>query len=155
MSESGFSKRSVGHGHDKKGRRRQVFIFYHSTTDPDAAESILRNGFRKSSGQGNMLGEGIYVAKDLRKALPYGPITFKLLVSTGRIIKIDRQGHPMQKSWQHQYNSAWVPPNCGMVQSGLQENCIRDPQQIMILGVIRGFDLLSPRAKRMTNDLSN
>ena len=67
-----------------------------------------------------MLGEGIYVSATLEKALSYGDFTMKLLVYTGRTCRVDEQGHPKQKSWQTEYGSAWVPPNCGMVRSGRQ-----------------------------------
>ena len=154
MSDYPFSKRSVWGQRNDYGEKDQVFIFYHSTKTPEMATGILRHGFKRSPSRGNMLGEGIYVAKDLVKALPYGPVTFKLLVYTGRIIRIDHQGHRRQKTWQSNFNSAWVPPHCGMVRSGLQENCIRDPEQIRILGVVRGYDLLSPRAQSRTTDLT-
>ena len=154
MDKLPFSKRSVWGQLHHNSFKNQIFIMYHGTNAVNA-EGILNNGFRRSPKERNMLGKGIYVAKDIQKTDRYGPITFKLLVYTGSIIKIDYQGHPRQKNWQRNYQSAWVPPNCGMVKSGLQENCIRDPKQIRILGVIRGFESLSYGAKRMTVDLSN
>ena len=84
---------------------------YHSTETWEQVESILANGFKQSSHHENMLGEGIYVSSDLEKTLTYGDFTFKLLVYTGRVCRIDRQGHESQKSWQSDYGSAWVPPN--------------------------------------------
>ena len=62
-----------------------------------------------------MLGRGIYVSSSIEKTYAYGDIAFKLLVYPGRIYPITQQGHWMQKRWQHEYGSAWVPPNTGMV----------------------------------------
>uniref|UniRef100_A0A4W5JUA0 Uncharacterized protein n=1 Tax=Hucho hucho TaxID=62062 RepID=A0A4W5JUA0_9TELE len=37
------------------------------------------------------------------------------------------------KTWHDEgYDSAWVPPNCGMVKSGLDENCVWDPNRITL-----------------------
>ena len=82
---------------------------YHSTKTWEQAESILDNNFYPSDD--GMLGMGIYVSSTLRKTEAYGPITFKLLVYPGRICLVDRQGHPMQKTWQDDFGSAWTPPN--------------------------------------------
>ena len=98
----------------------RVFIMYHSTDTPEKAQSIVENGLRKSGAPGNMLGAGIYVSKTMEKAERYGAYTFKLLVYTGKVCRITGQGHPMQSTWQKHYSSAWVPPNCGMVPSGLE-----------------------------------
>jgi len=35
-----------------------------------------------------------------------------------------------------------VPPNCGMVPSGMQENCVKSAKQIKILGIVKGHHLL-------------
>uniref|UniRef100_A0AAY5EB83 PARP catalytic domain-containing protein n=1 Tax=Electrophorus electricus TaxID=8005 RepID=A0AAY5EB83_ELEEL len=43
--------------------------------------------------------------------------------------KINYQGHPLPKFWHiNGYDTAWVPPNCRMVPSGLVENCVYDPR---------------------------
>lgn len=143
---------------------------YHSTKTWEQAKSILDNNFYPSD-ESRMLGRGIYVSSTLRKTESYGPITFKLLVYPGRICLVDCQGHPRQKTWQSDFGSAWTPPNTpGMVRYqvvwfrnqlhtyliffinnmlNFQENCIKRPQQIHILGICRGFHLLpqSVRAK--------
>ena len=31
------------------------------------------------------------------------------------------------------YDTAWVPPHCGMVASGLEEDCVWNPQRIIVL----------------------
>jgi len=110
-------------------------VMYHGTSERNAA-SIRREGrFRPSTG--GMLGRGVYLSKDVQKAKHYGPVIFRCLVSVGRVKKIDRQGHPLQKTWQtNGYNTAWVPPRCGMVPSGLEENCVLDPDRIQILGAL-------------------
>jgi hypothetical protein len=66
-----------------------------------------------------MLGAGIYASEDIRKARKYGKIIFRLLVYVGKVKKIDSQAHPERKSWQENYDSAWVPAGCGMVKSEL------------------------------------
>ena len=93
---------------------------YHSTETWEQVEGILDNGFKLSSRQENMLGEGIYVSSTLEKTLSYGDFTLKLLVYTGRVCTVDKQGHAKQKSWQKDYGTAWVPPNVGMVPSERQ-----------------------------------
>ncbi|KAK6468003.1 hypothetical protein HHUSO_G34349 [Huso huso] len=119
----------------------KLYTMYHGTTK-EAAENIKRCGFRQSDD--GMLGRGVYVSRDINKANRY-PLkcperekrVLKLMVNVGKVKKIDRQGHPMQKTWHdHGYDSAWVPPNCGMVQSGLEEDCIWDPDRIKVKEVM-------------------
>lgn len=57
--------------------------------------------------------------------------TMKLKVWLGNVKKTDRQGHSLQMSW-HEcgYVRAWVEPQYGMVSSGLEEECIWDPDWI-------------------------
>ncbi|KAK9979109.1 hypothetical protein ABG768_012554 [Culter alburnus] len=46
-------------------------------------------------------------------------------------------GRGVYKTWnQHGYDTAWVPVNCGMVNSGLEEDCVYDPSRIRILEII-------------------
>lgn len=119
----------------------QVYIMYHGTSR-DAAERIVRKGFKQSSH--GMLGRGVYLSRDLDKAMRYplelseeDRVVIKVKVRVGKVKKIDYQGHPLQKTWHdHGYNTAWCPPNCGMVGSGLQENCVWNPGRITILEVI-------------------
>ncbi|KAK3571230.1 hypothetical protein QTP86_005423 [Hemibagrus guttatus] len=117
---------------------RRYYIMYHGTT-LEAAKQIKQHGFRCSSG--GMLGPGVYVSRSIDKAKRYPlkpePGTrlaiLKLRVRVGKVKKIDRQGHPLQKTWHNQYDTAWVPPNCGMVPSGLEEDCVWDPNRIEVL----------------------
>uniref|UniRef100_A0A4W6DZ60 PARP catalytic domain-containing protein n=1 Tax=Lates calcarifer TaxID=8187 RepID=A0A4W6DZ60_LATCA len=119
----------------------QTYIMYHGTTKKNA-RSILASGFKQSAD--GMLGRGVYLSRDLKKASRY-PINHpesdravvKVVVNVGRVKRIDRQHHPLQKTWHdHGYDTAWVPPNCGMVPSGLEEDCVWDPNQIKIIKVI-------------------
>ncbi|MGH0168641.1 UNVERIFIED_CONTAM: hypothetical protein FKN15_019959 [Acipenser sinensis] len=127
---------------------------YHGTTK-EAAESIKRCGFRQSD-ERSMLGRGVYVSQDFNKASRY-PLNhpdkerrvLKLSVDVGKVKKIDRQGHPMQKTWHdHGYDSAWVPPGCGMVKSGLEEDCIWDPDRIKVMEVMKPKNESSPQTPK-------
>ncbi len=117
-----------------------VYRMYHGTTER-AAEQIKIRGFQPSAG--GMLGRGIYLSRDLNKASRY-PLdkpqeraVIRVKVNVGRVKKIDYQGHPLQKTWhENGYNTAWCPPNCGMVSSGLEEDCVWDPNLITIIDVI-------------------
>uniref|UniRef100_A0A3B3R8H9 Uncharacterized protein n=1 Tax=Paramormyrops kingsleyae TaxID=1676925 RepID=A0A3B3R8H9_9TELE len=114
----------------------RMYIMYHGTTKT-AALNIKKHGFQRS--KDGMLGPGVYISRSFEKAQRY-PINLpvneqravlKLRVRVGKVKKIDRQGHPLQKTWhQHGYDTAWVPPNCGMVPSGLEEDCVWDPRRI-------------------------
>ena len=112
-----------------------LFEMFHGTSSENA-KAIEHEGFRPSVG--GMLGPGVYCSRDLKKARRYGAVVLRLAVSLGRVITIDRRGHPLQKTWQTAqgggFDAAWVPPNCGVVPSGLEENCVRSPSQIQVLG---------------------
>lgn len=110
-------------------------IGYHGTTRANAA-SIVSSGFDRSDAS-KMLGAGVYWSDDVSKAVAYGngEAILKLEVRPGLVKKIDRQGHPQQKTWQATHHTAWVPPGCGMVPSGLSENCTYDPSRIKVIGV--------------------
>lgn len=125
---------------DRQGQ--DAYIMYHGTSLGNAIK-ILRDGFVPSTS--GMLGPGIYVTRSFQKAaaypkhLPPGDeqVILQLRVQVGRVKRIDHQRHPLQKKW-HQagYDTAWVPPNCGMVASGLEENCVWDPSRIEVLDVL-------------------
>uniref|UniRef100_A0A3Q3EPN1 Poly [ADP-ribose] polymerase n=1 Tax=Labrus bergylta TaxID=56723 RepID=A0A3Q3EPN1_9LABR len=119
----------------------EMYVMYHGTTS-EAARSIMAKGFQQSSG--GMLGPGVYLSRDLNKASRYpidhpehDRVVIKVVVNVGRVIAINRQGHPRQKTWHDSrygevFDTAWVPPNCGMVPSGLEEDCVWDPSRIKI-----------------------
>uniref|UniRef100_A0A3Q2PPN5 PARP catalytic domain-containing protein n=1 Tax=Fundulus heteroclitus TaxID=8078 RepID=A0A3Q2PPN5_FUNHE len=123
----------------------QTYIMYHGTTRA-SAQQILRTGFHQS--KDGMLGRGVYLSIDLQKASRYpinhpeeDKVVIKVMVNVGKVIAINYQNHPLQKTWHYYgFNTAWVPPNCGMVPSGLEEDCVWDPRQIWIT------ELITPRA---------
>ncbi|KAK2827291.1 hypothetical protein Q7C36_018217 [Tachysurus vachellii] len=119
----------------------KVYRMYHGTSR-QAVEQIMKTGFKQSAG--GMLGRGVYLSRDLEKASRYPLIlpenqrvVIRVRVNVGRVKKIDKQGHPMQKTWHdHGYDTAWCPPKCGMVPSGLEEDCVWDPRRIEIIDII-------------------
>lgn len=123
------------------------YIMYHGTTRA-AAQSILKHGFRQSLGDKLMLGPGVYLSRDLDKASRYpidhpegDKVVIRVSVNVGKVIAINCQGHTRQKNWHDSrfgevFDTAWVPPNCGMVKSGLEEDCVWDPNRIKILKTI-------------------
>ncbi|RXN27024.1 Gig2 b [Labeo rohita] len=120
----------------------EVYRMYHGTSR-QAAEKIKVSGFKPSSK--GMLGPGVYLSRDLEKASRYPldlpenqRVVLRVKVNVGRVKKIDCQDHPLQKTWHdHGYDTAWCPPKCGMVPSGLEEDCVWDPKRIAVIGEIR------------------
>ncbi|XP_067910152.1 uncharacterized protein [Heterodontus francisci] len=122
------------------------YTMYHGTSVSNA-KSIIQSGFKQSSK--GMLGPGVYVSRDKEKARRYpinspnDRVILMLKVRVGKVKKIDRENHPMATTWNQQgYDTAWVPPNCGMknVPSGLEEDCVWDPQRIRVIDVIGAPD---------------
>ncbi|XP_039599013.1 uncharacterized protein LOC120521502 [Polypterus senegalus] len=127
--------------HSTKPEDNNVYVMFHGTTRRNA-QLIRKNGFRPS--EDGMLGKGVYVSRDIQKASRYPigvdpsqRVVLKLNVNVGKVVKIDRQGHQWQKLWHSKgYDTAWVPPDCGMVPSGLEEDCIWDPSRIRVIEVM-------------------
>ncbi|XP_055769227.1 acidic leucine-rich nuclear phosphoprotein 32 family member B-like [Salvelinus fontinalis] len=123
-------------------RNGRNYIMYHGTSWW-AAQKIMAKGFCPSNR--GMLGQGVYLSRDLEKASRYPldltehqKVVIKVKVNVGKVKKIDLKGHPLQKTWHDEgYDSAWVPPNCGMVKSGLEENCVWDPKRITVLDTFK------------------
>ncbi|XP_061420039.1 uncharacterized protein LOC133350064 [Lethenteron reissneri] len=123
-------------------KNNTVYTMYHGTS-VGGARSILSEGFRQSTD--GMLGPGVYVSRDIDKAMAYprnvphdDRVVLELQVNVGRVKKIDRQNHPLQKAWRFEgYDTAWVPPNCGMVPSGLEEECVWDPRRVTVIAVVQ------------------
>ena len=126
----------------------QTYIMYHGTSQ-EAAKAIRRNGFQPSTkdmlGTDTvMLGPGVYLSRDLQKASRYPlelpeheRVVLRVKVNVGKVIKINSLNHPDKTTWHDRgYDTAWVPPNCGMVQSGLEEDCVWDPDRITVMGTI-------------------
>uniref|UniRef100_A0A673KPS1 Grass carp reovirus (GCRV)-induced gene 2j n=1 Tax=Sinocyclocheilus rhinocerous TaxID=307959 RepID=A0A673KPS1_9TELE len=104
-----------------------IYIMYHGTPR-EAAARIKWEGFRQSSD--GMFGYPLNLPE-------YQRVIVRVKVNVGRVKKIDYQGHPMQKTWHDQrYDTTWCPPNCGMVPSGLEEDCVWDPRRITVIDVI-------------------
>jgi len=119
----------------------QTYVMYHGTSQ-EAAKAIRRNGFQRS--RGGMLGPGVYLSRDLQKASRYPlglheheRVVLRVKVNVGKVKKIDKQDHPDRRTWHDRgYDTAWVPPDCGMVKSGLEEDCVWDPARITVMGTI-------------------
>uniref|UniRef100_A0A3B4GXY1 Grass carp reovirus (GCRV)-induced gene 2p n=1 Tax=Pundamilia nyererei TaxID=303518 RepID=A0A3B4GXY1_9CICH len=136
-----------------------VYTMYHGTSIANA-RLILASGFQQS--QGGMLGKGVYVSRDKKKAeryplnnSPADRVVLKLHVRVGRVKRIDKDNHPMQYTWSTQgYDTAWVPPNCGMkaVPSGLEEDCVFDPKRVTVR-IICLYLTISPASSFVTPTL--
>ncbi|XP_063060062.1 grass carp reovirus (GCRV)-induced gene 2p [Engraulis encrasicolus] len=127
---------------EQEAKSGRLYTMYHGTTIP-IAQQIIQNGFVQS--RDGMLGPGVYVSRNQKKAerYPIGSavnvrVVLKLNVDCGRVKRIDTDNHPMQKTWHQQgYDTAWVPPNCGMksVPSGLEEDCVWDPKRCEVTDI--------------------
>ena len=129
------------------GQEQKVYIMYHGTS-PDNALCILKEGFKPSTVtstvHGMLLGQGVYVSRDMSKAIRYGKVVLKLLVYTGRTCKVETSNVTIRSTWQLTHDSAWIPPRCGnpLAPSGLEETCVKDPGNILVLGVVMGQHLI-------------
>lgn len=117
----------------------KIYVMYHGTTY-SAAAKIIQNGFKQSAD--GMLGRGVYVSRDKDKALRYplgdktDQVVLKLRVNVGKVKRITYEDRSWQKKWHdHGYDTAWVPAYCGMVKSGLEEDCVWDPKRIKVVGI--------------------
>lgn len=129
----------------QKPHKQGIYTMYHGTS-VDNAQLIIAHGFQQS--EDGLLGKGVYVTRDVRKASYYPKksnrsdrVVLKLSVRLGRVKRICTDNDPMQTTWSTFYHSAWVPPNCGMkaVPSGMQENCVYDPQRVKVVGVEKTY----------------
>ncbi|MEQ2273801.1 hypothetical protein XENORESO_009247 [Xenotaenia resolanae] len=128
----------------QKPQNKGVYTMFHGTSVA-SARAIITGGFQQSSG--GMLGKGVYVSRDMKKAANYplrsnpnDRVILELRVRVGRVKRIDVDNHPLQFIWSTKgYNTAWVPPNCGMksVRSGLEEDCVFDPKRIKVVGIAK------------------
>ncbi|KAM4745228.1 uncharacterized protein FYW61_011406 [Anableps anableps] len=150
-------------GASQEPRDRGIYTMYHGTTVA-SARLILANGFQQSTK--GMLGKGVYVSRDRKKAERYplhinpsDRVVFKLQVRVGRVKRIDKDNHPMQYTWSTQgYDTAWVPPNCGMkaVPSGLEEDCVFDPTRIKVVDIAKAPNVELEQLKQLlANSLRN
>jgi len=129
------------------GHIQKVFVMYHGTS-PGNASYILREGFKpsrvSSTVHGMLLGQGVYVSRDKRKAMMYGKVVLKLLVYTGKTCHILTNNLKVRSTWHHSFDSAWIPPLCRnpLAPAGFEETCVKDPKNILVLGVVMGKQLL-------------
>uniref|UniRef100_A0A3Q3J587 PARP catalytic domain-containing protein n=1 Tax=Monopterus albus TaxID=43700 RepID=A0A3Q3J587_MONAL len=147
-------------GASQAPKDQNTYIMYHGTSIANA-RLIITNGFQQSSG--GMLGKGVYVSRDKRKAERYplnitDRVVLELHVRVGRVKRIDKDNHPMQYTWSTQgYDTAWVPPNCGMkaVPSGLEEDCVFDPKRVKVVGIAKAPDTVLTELQQLVADSVN
>merc|ERR1712232_393478 len=117
IEEAGYTTAEL-----KEARIQCSLTLLHGTNER-AARLIMQGGFRPSIS--GMLGRGVYLTPDPRKARAYGNFMLECKASVGEVICITYKEHPMQKDWAcHGFHTARVPPRCGMVASGLEELCV-------------------------------
>ena len=135
MSRKGL----VWSGQNDEGQTKKVYHMFHGTS-PDKGWAIIRNGFRLpetdcgSNDEPLMLGIGVYLSADIEKAKKHGKFVLRALVFIGNETVIDRQDHPRRKNWQNEFDSVFVPPNCGMTKNGYEETCVKSSSQIKVMG---------------------
>ncbi|XP_055055335.1 grass carp reovirus (GCRV)-induced gene 2o [Misgurnus anguillicaudatus] len=127
---------------DQEPEAGRGYTMYHGTLLANA-KKIITNGFERS--KDGLLGPGIYVSRNIKKAQCYPlqtdkneKVVFKLKVRVGKVKKIDCDNHAFQKSWhQNGYDCAWVPPhsNISSIKSGREEDCVWDPKRIKVVDV--------------------
>uniref|UniRef100_A0A3P9PEL3 PARP catalytic domain-containing protein n=1 Tax=Poecilia reticulata TaxID=8081 RepID=A0A3P9PEL3_POERE len=132
---------------NKQAAEGCFYTMYPGTTQA-SARSICTFGFHQS--EDGMLRRGVYLSRDVRKAgrYPIGhpewdKVVIKVKVNVGRVIAITKLNHRLQKTWHdHEYHTAWVPPDCGMTESGLEEDT-QWPCSKKVLGSIPGLSAWS------------
>ncbi|XP_050966608.1 grass carp reovirus (GCRV)-induced gene 2o [Labeo rohita] len=133
-------RKSLSENQEPKSGR--VYTMYHGTHLSNA-KTIINEGFEPS--KTGMLGRGVYVSRNIKKAKCYplntdknDKVVFKLKVRVGKVKKIDCDNHELQKSWhENGYDCAWVPPhsNISSIKSGREEDCVWDPKRITVIDV--------------------
>jgi hypothetical protein len=118
--------------------RGKVIRMFHGTSLV-AARSIMKEGFRASTK--GLLGAGVYVTKDPCKAQKYGPVIIECDVHVGTVAVINRRHHNFQKCWgAHGFDCAWIPPQCGVVSTGMEEHCVGDPHRVVALAMTSAIE---------------
>ena len=116
---------------------------YHATKTAESAARIINEGFKISQRTSLVLGDGLYVSRDIHKTQPYGSICFKLLVYPGKTFVVENDTTPEERtSWNEEFSSAWLPPNNKVAPSGLEETCVKSASQVRVLGIAYGYELL-------------
>ena len=117
---------------------------YHATRHPERVLDIIRDGFKRSQASHLLLGDGLYVSRDIYKTQDYGEVCFKLLVYPGRTFVVEN-GTPEEerkRGWQQEFSSAWLIPRNNVHPSGLEETCVKSTAQVRILGIAYGYEKL-------------
>ena len=133
-------EQAADRGSNDRGRGigGRTFTMFHGTSWR-SWQHIRRHGF-KLSGSDSGLGAGVYLTRSERKAESYKTargVIIKVRVKLGETITIGRQGHPLQKTWQHAgFDSAFAPAGAIGIR---EENCVLDPTRITILGLSQGY----------------
>ena len=102
----------------------QVFVMYHATRNIRNVAEVLDQGFKISQNQGRnlLLGDGLYVSRDIFKTQEYGEVAsilirqdlhqnihvqvcFKLLVYPGKAVRVTEMNDPLRTSWQVAFKS--------------------------------------------------
>jgi len=149
-----FSSDPVWSQTTKSGFRQQVFVMFHATREIENVAGVLDQGFKisQSKGRNLLLGDGLYVSRDILKTQEYGEVCFKLLVYPGKAVRVTEMEDPLRTTWQSEYSSAWVPPTRGMG-SGKEETCVKSSAQVRILGIAYGHELLDPVTQSRVRNL--
>ncbi|KAF7688692.1 hypothetical protein HF521_013499 [Silurus meridionalis] len=131
-------KKTVSNDGELKSDR--VYNMYHGT-QVDNAEDIIINSFKPSTR--GLLGKGVYVTRNFRKAKCYplrtdkrDQVVFKLKVNVGRVKNIDCC--PVRTNWHDEgYDCAWVPPHSehAVLRSCGEEGCVHDPKRVTVVDV--------------------
>ena len=98
----------------------QVFVMYHATREVENVAGVLDRGFNisQSKGRNLLLGDGLYVSRDIFKTQEYGEVSlasphsfhciglkytqvcFKLLVYPGKAVRVTEMADPLRTTWQ-------------------------------------------------------
>merc|ERR1719291_475175 len=88
-----------------------------------------------SIGRRMMLGDGVYVTRNIQKTLHYGEVCFKLLVYPGKTFIVDDTTPEEERTkWHTEYGSAWLVPNNSIHHTKQEETCVKSSSQVRILG---------------------
>eukprot|EP00931_Biecheleriopsis_adriatica_P048288 TRINITY_DN27896_c0_g1_i2.p1 TRINITY_DN27896_c0_g1~~TRINITY_DN27896_c0_g1_i2.p1 ORF type:complete len:2098 (+),score=402.90 TRINITY_DN27896_c0_g1_i2:199-6492(+) len=114
--------------------REDRFTMFFGTTEDLASKYISAKLIPPAAG--GTLGPGVYLSRSKEKALKHGPEVLEVSVNLGRVKRIEKRNHPLQKTWQkHGFDAAWVPPGAEVSTTGMEEDCIHDPSRICVVGL--------------------
>ena len=91
---------------------------YHATREVENVAGVLDRGFNISQSKNLLLGDGLYVSRDIFKTQEYGEVSlasphsfhciglkytqvcFKLLVYPGKAVRVTEMADPLRTTWQ-------------------------------------------------------